>query len=331
MPSKVRMDHPWWFVPLEVLLFTSLWWIAAIVAIVQIKRTVSSRGIFPHPFALTAMVQIATGFLAYVLSQAIYVRKSPQPPFRRQEIFRLVLMGTIQGMEIGLTNKSLEYLTVSGRTMISSSSVFVMMCTSWVWGLERLGWLRLMSALLIISGGVLQGLDQSETGKPGLALGVGIQVASMILSSQRWALAQFVLQYSPKESALGCMTKLQLLARTLPITGLVCIPLAITFEKDCCTVEETLNVDLAGHVFSVAIGLAAMLYAELKLVKRLSAVAFNVLATIHQVPIVLAGVILRQDRVGLLSQFGFGLCIVGALVYAAARQQDRKLVSSNNS
>ena len=47
--------------------------------------------------------------------------------------------------------------------------------------------------------------------------------------------------------------------------------------------------NLLSRVLMVAIGLTAMLYAELKLVSLLSAVAFNVLSTLHQIPIVLAG------------------------------------------
>mmetsp|Transcript_23570 Transcript_23570/g.67385 ORF Transcript_23570/g.67385 Transcript_23570/m.67385 type:complete len:370 (+) Transcript_23570:73-1182(+) len=322
-----KAAKPWWFVPLEVLTFTSLWWIAAILAIMQIKRTVSAQGIFPYPFALTAAVQMTTGLLAHLLSKAVYLGKPQQkrPPLLRHEVLRLLLLGGIQGFEIGLTNKALEYLTVSGRTLISSMNVFLMMCTSWVWGLERLGTLRLVSAALLVGGGVVQGLDGSEAGRPQQLLGAAMQVTSMIISSQRWALAQFVLQRSPKESALGQITKLQLLARTLPLTGLVCVPLSMMFEPGCCTLEELSNPDLAVPAFTVSVGLTAMLYAELKLVKRLSAVAFNVLATVHQIPIVLAGVVMRHEQVGFLSRCGFGLCLVGALVYAAARQEDRKL------
>ncbi|CAE7940724.1 unnamed protein product, partial [Symbiodinium sp. KB8] len=65
-----------------------------------------------------------------------------------------------------------------------------------------------------------------------------------------------------------------------------------------------------------------MLYAELKLVSLLSAVAFNVLSTLHQIPIVLAGVILQHNTVSISSWAGFACCLIGALVYAIARYSD---------
>lgn len=73
----------------------------------------------------------------------------------------------------------------------------------------------------------------------------------------------------------------------------------------------------------VACVLVVMLYAELHLVDYLSAVAFNVLATIHQVPIVLAGVLINHDRVGMMSACGFACCLAGAFVYASARYAEK--------
>merc|ERR1719382_981472 len=164
-----------------------------------------------------------------------------------------------------------------------------------------------------------QGLgEQGAAQAPGTA-GLLMQVVSMFLASQRWALAQFVLQCSPPGSALAQTSKLQLLARTLPLTGLVCVPLSLAFEADAYTAEHVLQRELAFRVLAVAAALAAMLYAELKLVHLLSAVAFNVLATIHQIPIVLAGVVLQHNQVPRTSAAGFATCLLGALVYAAAR------------
>lgn len=320
---KARTEY-WWVVPLEVMTFITLWWTAAIVAVVKIKQTVSINGIFPHPFAFTSLVNFLTGLLAWFLSEVRYSRRPLRPPLARHEILYLLAIGMIQGMEIGLTNKALGYLSVAGRTMISSTNVLIMMATAWVWGLERLGCLRVFSAFLLISGGLLQGLDTRTTARTGRGPGVALQVVSMLLSAQRWALAQHVLQRSHRKSALGQVTKLQLLARTLPVTGFVCVPLAVVFEMDSFTFDQLFQGALAIQLFLVSAGLTAMLYAELMLVKRLSAVAFNVLATIHQIPIVLAGVVIQHNQVGILSAYGFALCLVGALVYAAARHSDPK-------
>ncbi|CAJ1333617.1 unnamed protein product, partial [Effrenium voratum] len=229
----------------QVFGYTSLWWCAAILVILEIKSVL--QDVFPYPFALTAMVQPTTAFCAYSLA-------------------KMVMIGCVQGFEIGLTNKALEpapkYLSVAARTMISSMNVLFMMCTARLWGLERLGFLRFLSSLLMICGGLAQCQPGSESTSQ---WGFFFQLISMLLSSQRWAMAQKVLQ-SPEGSALRRTSKLQLLARTLPITGAICMVLALIFEPGALGfLSATAAPVLAQNVLIVAVGLTAMLYAELKL------------------------------------------------------------------
>jgi len=307
---------------LKVFAFTSMWWIAAIMVILEIKQVV--HDIFPFPFALTAMVQPTTALCAWLLSRLVHSKRPPAPPLQSHENMYVVVIGLVQGLEIGLTNKALEFLTVAARTMISSTSVLFMMCTARFWGLERLGLLRLCSSALMIMGGVFQCHVPELPGGRSSAhwLGMLMQMISMILSAQRWALAQFVLQRSPVGSGLAQTTKLQLLARTLPITGVVCLVLALLFERQSFSSDVSVPAILGFRVVSIACGLTGMLYAELKLVSLLSAVAFNVLSTLHQIPIVLAGVILQHNTVSISSWAGFACCLIGALVYAIARYSD---------
>lgn len=310
-----------------VFCYISLWWTASILVILVIKTTVQPTGIYPHSFAFTSLCQPTTGLLAWLMSKVVHRTRPEAPALTRKEWQMLLALGIIQGFEIGLTNKALEYLSVASRTMVSSMSVLFMMASAWFWGLEQLGLWRLVSCVLLICGGVCQGLDQSSGTKAQLhlyAAGVGMQLVSLLCSSQRWALAQFVMQLSPPESALGQTTKLQLLAMTLPITGLVCVPFVLIQDLQAYGASQLLQPELAVRTFLVGIGLTAMLYAELKLVKRLSAVAFNVLTTVHQIPIVLVGVVFQHNHVGEMSMCGFALCIFGALVYAWARWVERK-------
>jgi len=286
--------------------------------ILQIKEVVAE--LFPFPFALTAMIQPATAACAFLLAKMVHSKRAAPPPLQSHEMMYVVLIGTVQGFEIGLTNKALEYLSVAGRTMISSMSVLFMMCTARLWGLERLGALRLCSSAFMILGGLAQCENPHLPGENWF--GILMQLTSMLLSAQRWAMAQVVLQ-SPKGSALRAFSKLQLLARTLPITGAISMLLALIFEPGATTaLQAAVAPSLLARVLMVAVGLTAMLYSELKLVSLLSAVAFNVLSTLHQIPIVLAGVVFQHNTVSQSSVAGFTCCIFGALVYALARYND---------
>jgi drug/metabolite transporter (DMT)-like permease len=302
----------------------------------MIKQTVATDGPFPYAFAFTSFTQPTTGLVAYFFSiTALYVPKpkvASPPTITSSELALLLALGILQGLEIGLTNSALKLLTVADRTMISSTSVLFMVLTARLWGLEQLGLLRVLSAFLMILGGVVQtqSLYQAGSGSSQL-FGVLMQVVSMMLSCQRWALSQYVMQRLPPDTALGQLSKIQLLAYTLPLTGLVCIPVSLVFEPEAYSLRHLQQMSLARSVLAVAGSLVAMLYAELKLVDELSAVAFNVLSTLHQIPIVMAGIVLCHNEVSSQAAAGFGCCIAGAMVYACARRQDRQCTALSDS
>lgn len=320
---------------LNVLCFITLWWTCAVAVIMMIKQTVASDGPFPYAFAFTSFTQPTTGFVAYLFSiTALYVprpKASSPPTITSRELILLLALGILQGLEIGLTNSALKLLTVADRTMISSTSVLFMVLTARLWGLEQLGLLRVLSAFLMILGGLVQTMSLDQGSGRSQVLGVLMQVVSMILACQRWALSQHVMQRLPSDTALGQLSKIQLLAYTLPITGLVCIPVSLVFEPEAYSLRHLQQMSLAESVLGVAGSLVAMLYAELKLVDELSAVAFNVLSTLHQIPIVLAGIVLCHNKVGEPAAAGFGCCIAGAMVYALARRQDRQCTALSDS
>merc|ERR1719512_333118 len=141
------------------------------------------------------------------------------------------------------------------------------MTSAWLWGLENLGMWRIVSCCFLMSGGLFQGLAQSSDTKAEMHLymaGVCMQIVSMLCSSQRWALSQFVMQLSPPESGLGQTAKSHLLSMTLPITGLVCIPFVLFQEPHAYRADQLLQAELPVRTLLVALGLTAMLYAELK-------------------------------------------------------------------
>jgi len=295
---------------------------SAIVIVITIKNTVN--GIYPYPLAFTTFVQPLTGLLAGLVSVVFYRRGAPLPPLTCYEIGIIVVYGSMQGVETGLTNYALKYLPVATRTMINSMSVFFMMTTARLWGLEVFDLPRLLSAAMMLLGGYFQSQSKTEAGTPNLLEGIAMQLTSIFLCSQRWALAQHVMQRLPPESALGRLNKLQLLACFLPINGLVLLPFTCFFAPDGLQPKNLFQAELPVRMLMVGSGLMLMLYAELQLVKLLSAVAFTVMSTIHQIPIVLAGVLIQNDKVSGHGVCGFACCLIGALIYGAARARERE-------
>merc|ERR1712014_427827 len=117
---------------------------------------------------------------------------------------------------------------------------------------------------------------------------------------------------------------MQLLARVIPVTGFVALLGALMCEPQAYALHNLAQRELILNVLLVSAFCTVMQYAEWKLVQELSFVAFNVLSSVHQIPLVLAGVMWDHDVVDTSSAVGFGACIVGGMVYAAARSADAK-------
>merc|ERR1740138_602251 len=112
-----------------------------------------------------------------------------------------------------------------------------MMGTALCWRLERLGWLRALAVLCLTAGGALQGAGSENEGSDPKTwkshmTGFILLLVGMVLGTQRWALAQFVMQYSDPDSALGQMPKLRLMSYVMPVTGFVCGLMALVSEQD---------------------------------------------------------------------------------------------------
>lgn len=266
-----------------------------------------------------------------------FVPSHPSPQMRRDEMLKLALIGLIQGLEIGCSNKVLEYLSMSHRTMLSSMNVLGMMGTALCWKLERLGALRIVAVVFLTVGGVCQGLDlenanQADSHEKAIAhlKGVLLMLFGMGIGCQRWALLQCVMQRSARNSALAQISKLKLMASVMPITGVVCLVLALVTETDAARMEHFLQPKLVFNVLMISTGVISLVFAELKLVELTSAVAVTVLATIHQIPIVMTGVVVFHEHVSNFSLLGFASCLCGAFFYLAARRRDLAMAESEH-
>jgi len=313
---------------LRVLVSVVSWWSSSVFVILLLKSVLQS-GSVAGSFTLSSVTNAATGLLAWTLAH-VFRRRSgiPFPELTWNEFATVLLIGLIQGIEIACGNKSLEFLSVSARTMIQSTGILFMMLTARIWGLERLGAMRLIVAALLTSGGVLQGFDHlsadSESESAAYVKGLLLQGVTLFLAAQRWSLLQWVTQRSQPGSALSQMAKLklELISRTLPCTGVVCLGFAFFFEPGAFVIDPWLHADLALKSLGIAVGIVILTVAELEIVRAVSAVALQVLGTLHQIPIAVAGVLFLQEQIHLSSAVGFVLCVFGGLMYVQVRYSE---------
>ncbi|CAE7243497.1 SLC35C2 [Symbiodinium necroappetens] len=295
------------------------WWSISAAVTVVMKQTVGRDGSYQFPFALTAMTNGVCGWMSVLACRSKRTKSARRNSLLRWlDIVKLVGLGVIQGIEIGMSNKSLEYLSVSTRTILSSLSVFFMMMSAQLWGLEHLDRLRICSACCQVLGGLLHAVGAShDSGEHPVGTqirGMLLQLFTLMLASQRWVMLQFLMQKSKLQ-----LCKIELAAFIMPVTSLVCFVLAAIFERDAFDWPLMREAGLPWTVASVACGIGILTVAELRLVHISSAVALQVLGTLHQIPLVITGVVWFQDPVDLQSALGFACCICGALCYARAK------------
>mmetsp|Transcript_21035 Transcript_21035/g.45564 ORF Transcript_21035/g.45564 Transcript_21035/m.45564 type:complete len:395 (-) Transcript_21035:51-1235(-) len=327
---------------LQVGVLIVVWWGASIYVTLMVKLT--AVGSVPHPmvhgvqsgpsppvippFLMTSMVNVVTGIFSWITAKTLFRSATPIPSPSKSELGRILLLGAGQGFEIGCLNKSLQYITISERTMLQNSNILLMMLCAQIFGLERLTLPRILAGLLLVGGGVLQGLASSQQhhskGAGNLQdaehlRGIVFMLTSMLLTASKWSLIQCMTQRSEPNSFLQQVSKLQLSATVQPITGFVSFCLALFFEHDAIMSSSTWHSPLLWRVPTLALGIVIILGAELKLVEVTSAVATGVLMNLHHIPMVLVGVIIFHDQVSTTSIFGFGLCLLGGFVYAWAR------------
>ncbi|CAK9108489.1 Probable sugar phosphate/phosphate translocator At1g06470 [Durusdinium trenchii] len=313
----------------QMCLLVAIWWAVSAAITVVMKQTVGSDGGYQFPFALTALTNGVCGWFSMC---ACFCQKGNfwnNSSLRRIDVAQLIFLGILQGVEIGMSNKSLHFLSVSTRTILNSTSVLFMMISAQFWGIEQLDRLRILSAAFQILGGFLNALGASHPHTVGdtksfsqeeieeandQISGTLLQLCTLLIASQRWVMLQSLMQKSSLR--LG---KLELSAWIMPVTSLVCFMMAAAFETPALSLSLMLDAGLPRVVLIIACGITILTVAELRLVHISSAVALQVLATLHQIPLVITGVVFFQDSVELVSGMGFTCCLLGALCYAGAK------------
>jgi len=299
---------------------------------------------------------------------------------QRERYVALIVMGVIQGLGLGAKNEALQMLSVATRTMILALNVLVVMLIARIFGLETLDGMKLVSALLLGGGGMLQGLatyeqmqDTSDPSQPqDEPLGYALALLALVLDALRWVILQATLANEPPQptmrtlpvlpttrrrdpdcaahpsvAALGCevgagtagrtfeapkqaqpppLTKLQMVSWVMWMSTPVCLGLSLVFEPDGLTQVSRHAAAVTELVTLLTIGVMGINLAEFGIVQYTSAVTFNVLAQLHSIPLILAGVTLFGEEIAVAQVLGFGICLLGALLYSYTKMKEKKTV-----
>jgi drug/metabolite transporter (DMT)-like permease len=255
----------------------------------------------------------------------------------------LILIGLVQGLSIAAKNEALQLLSVATRTMIFAMSVLVVMLMARLFGLERLGKDKVLAGLMIAAGGLLQHMvwfhHGSGSGRADEPFGYALAFAALVLDALRWVILQSF--YGPAHKSEACtsnsgpaaesnnsnaftspFSKLQQVSLVMLASTPICVGLMLAFEPKALSSAVQQAVPLTGLVMCLSLGVAGITVAEFWIVQWTSAVTFNVIAQLHSIPLILAGIALCDEQVAPSELAGLLVCTLGAIVYSWAKQRE---------
>mmetsp|Transcript_2017 Transcript_2017/g.6309 ORF Transcript_2017/g.6309 Transcript_2017/m.6309 type:complete len:146 (-) Transcript_2017:30-467(-) len=117
-------------------------------------------------------------------------------------------------------------------------------------------------------------------------------------------------------------SKVQMLPYITPGTSIVCLGIAAALETDAFAELPGKAGVLALPTVMIALSVATLTVCELRIVHISAATVMVILSVVHNIPIILGGVLWNHDHVYRNQLLGFALCTFGAALYFVARLQD---------
>lgn len=110
----------------------------------------------------------------------------PQPMELRVYITTILPIGALTALDIGFSNWSLSYLSISLHTVVRGTVPVFVLCCALGLGLEKPSLLLFTSVILVCIGISMVSVGEIRYSK----LGLGLALLSCSFSGMRWALTQ---------------------------------------------------------------------------------------------------------------------------------------------
>ncbi|XP_015755125.1 PREDICTED: solute carrier family 35 member C2-like isoform X1 [Acropora digitifera] len=222
-------------------------------------------------------------------------------------------------LDIGCSNWSLMYITVSLYTMTKSTSVIFILMFAIAFGLEQWNFSLVAIVFLIASGLFLFTFESTAFSAEGFVLAL---LASG-LSGLRWTLSQILTQ----KQELGLHNPLDTLYHLQPFMTLTIIPLAFYIEGEKLAVSPKLFAAPDSHVIWVTVSmllfggfLALMIsISEFLLLSHTSSLTLSIAGIFKEICILSLATEFAGDKMTMVNFFGLVLCLCGISVHVVTK------------
>ncbi|XP_005092130.1 solute carrier family 35 member C2 [Aplysia californica] len=232
---------------------------------------------------------------------------------------RVAAAGIVGSLDIGFSNWSFEFITISLYVMSKTTSVIFILIFSLVLRLEKFRWSLILVVLCIFSGLFLFTFHSTQFNLEGFIL---VMMAS-VLSGLRWTLAQIVLQ----KKDLGLQNPLDMMYHIQPWMILALFPLSAGMEGvsvsssshyfgfyDWSTLMSSLGMIMIGAGLSFMLELS-----EFLLVCHTSSLTLSISGIFKELCAFVLAVLINHDETSLLNGVGVVICLLGIVLHVVTK------------
>ncbi|XP_005524757.1 PREDICTED: solute carrier family 35 member C2 isoform X1 [Pseudopodoces humilis] len=281
---------------------------------------------FPFPLLVT-LLHLLLIFALAALGRALARCRSgrPRAALSWADCLRRAAPAALStSLDIGLSNWSFLYVTVSLYTMTKSSAILFILLFSLLFKLEEMR-VTLLLVVLLIAGGLFMFTYKSTQFN---AQGFVLVLCASFLGGIRWTLTQILMQ----KAELGLQNPIDIMFHLQPLMFLGLFPLFAVFEGLPLSISEKLfRFHEAGMLFSLvgklflggilAFGLG---FSEFLLVSRTSSLTLSIAGIFKEICILFLATHLLGDRLSLLNWLGFAVCLSGISLHVILKARNSK-------
>ncbi|NXH20914.1 S35C2 protein, partial [Bucco capensis] len=285
---------------------------------------------FPFPLLVTLLHLLLTfGLSALARALARYRSGRPRPALSWADCLRRTAPAALSAsLDIGLSNWSFLYVTVSLYTMTKSSAILFIVLFSVLFKLEEVRVALLLVVLLIAAGLFMFTYKSTQFSAQGFLL----VLCASFLGGVRWTLTQILTQ----EAELGLQNPVDTMFHLQPLMFLGLFPLFAVFEGLPLSVLEKLRhfheagmlFSLVGKLFLGGILAFGLGFSEFLLVSRTSSLTLSIAGIFKEICILFLATRVLGDHLSLLNWLGFAVCLSGISLHVVLKAMNSKGVKA---
>eukprot|EP00798_Chlamydomonas_sp_ICE-L_P015942 gene15942-22074_t len=277
---------------------------------------------FPAPLLMSGVQFAFQNLLAKLVFKLGIIERHKREKMSWREWSRMVLPnGVTTGLDIGFSNKSLVYITMSFYTMCKSTVPMFLLFFAFIWKIEKPSWQLGVVVCVICSGLALLVDGETEFDITGFLL---VMTASC-LSGLRFVLTQVLLHGNPiarEQDKVAFGGPLDILETLTPVMAVTMLILSLAWEQLWVTLPTSPYFLTLAHtgittliILVGAVMAFLMVWTEYKVIKETSALTFMIAGTCKEVVTVIAAVLVMGDTFGPVNTVGLIIVIFGVVLF----------------